>query len=61
MIKNKAGIQSGTNRSGELITKSNVSFYPVQDMDTSCMTKAQKRFFNVLKNTTNRQKIIPKS
>lgn len=56
MIKSKAGIQSKTNSSEGLISKANISFYPVEDIDTSWMTKAQKRFFNVLKNTTNRQK-----
>ena len=56
MAKSEAANLSKANNSKNLGSKANVSPFPVTAIDTSWMTKAQKRFFEVLQKHENRDK-----
>ena len=48
MAKNEAANLSKENNSKSLGSKATVSPFPIEAIDTSWMTKAQKKFFEVL-------------
>ncbi|MGG3450373.1 tyrosine-type recombinase/integrase [Domibacillus aminovorans] len=56
MANNEAAIPSKANNSKSLETKSAVSPFPGVAIDTSWMTKSQKKFFEVLQQPENRNK-----
>ncbi|MEB9431017.1 tyrosine-type recombinase/integrase [Bacillus thuringiensis] len=56
MAKSEAAYSSKVNNSKSLGTKAAVSPFPVEVIDTSWMTKAQKNFFEVLQKPGNRDK-----
>ncbi|MBT2725103.1 site-specific integrase [Bacillus sp. ISL-46] len=56
MAKIEAANSSKANNSKSLGTKAIVSSFPVAAIDTSWMTKAQKKFFEVIQNPLNRDK-----
>ncbi|MFJ7735865.1 tyrosine-type recombinase/integrase [Lysinibacillus sp. NPDC097287] len=56
MAKSEAANSSKTNNSKSLGTKATISPFPVAAIDTSWMTKAQKRFLEVIQQPENRDK-----
>ena len=56
MAKSEAANLAKINNSEGLGTKTTVSPFPVEAIDTSWMTKAQKKFFEVLQQPENRDK-----
>ena len=56
MAKSEAANLSKANNSKSLGIEATVSPFPVEAIDTSWMTKAQKKFFEVLKQPENRDK-----
>lgn len=56
MAKSEAANSSKANNSKSLGTKATVSPLPVSAIDTSWMTKSQKKFFEVIQNPENRDK-----
>lgn len=56
MAKNEVAIPSKANNSKSLGTKATISSFPISAIDTSWMTTAQKKFFEILQQPENQRK-----